>query len=88
MAHLFNRVLDNVTNGYHLSSLTKSVNAIKRLFFRHWIPLGLKKMDAASSRKIQPNFQSEPVTYSLKSSCIGRRIQVAALPDAGTPNRS
>ena len=85
VAHLFNRVLNNITKGYHLSSLAKSVDAIKRLFFRHWIPLGLEKMNAASSCKIQPNFQSEPGTYSPKSHSPGRESKLVPYPTPALP---
>lgn len=66
MAHLFDRVLDNITDSYYFPSLTKSVNAIKGLFFCHWIPLWLKKMNTASDRKIQP-ILVKPIIYSLQT---------------------
>ena len=62
MTYLFDRTPDNIADGYHLLSLAKSMNAIKSLFFRHWVPLGFKKVNAASGSEIQPNVES--VIYS------------------------
>jgi hypothetical protein len=57
VTYLFNRTLDNIADGYHFPSLAKSINAIKGLFFRHWVPLGFKKVNTASGSEVQPNFE-------------------------------